>query len=187
MNPSSATGPIPRRRAHGISAALLIASFWLPSMTVSANQNPIKEAAMNQPMQLQSSYPVVVTGKLKESREFYARWFGFETVFEASWFIYLQAGGGQPWGLAFMSPDHPSKPPGPEAFNGKGVFLTFQVEDASAEFARLKAAGVRIAYPIKDEPWGQRRFGIFDPAGMWLDVVEQIAPATGFWDPYMKP
>jgi hypothetical protein len=44
---------------------------------------------------------------------------------------------------------------------------------------------VRIAYALKDEPWGQRRFGIVDPAGMWIDVVQQTEPAPGFWEPYM--
>ena len=187
MIPLSATSLPMQRGAWTFSLNLLTACFCLQFMTASANQNPVKETAMIPPVQLQSFYPVVVTDKLKESREFYSRWFGFEAVFAASWFIYLQAGGGQPWGVAFMSSDHPSKPPGPEVFNGKGVFLTFQVADAAAEFARLSAAGVRIAYPLKDEAWGQRRFGIFDPAGMWLDVVQQIEPAPGYWDPYMQP
>jgi uncharacterized glyoxalase superfamily protein PhnB len=72
-------------------------------------------------------------------------------------------------------------------FNGKGVFLTLQVADAAAEFQRLAAAGVRIAWPLRDEAWGQRRFGLVDPAGMWVDVVQQIDPAPGYWDAYMKP
>jgi IS30 family transposase len=40
-----------------------------------------------------------------------------------------------------MAPDHPSQPPGPEAFNGKGMFLTLQVANVTAEFERLKKAG----------------------------------------------
>jgi hypothetical protein len=36
-------------------------------------------------------------------------------------------------------------------------------------------------YPVKDEPWGQRRFGLFDPSGMWVDVVQQIEPVPGYW------
>jgi len=38
---------------------------------------------------------------------------------------------------------------------------------------------------MTDEPWGQRRFGVTDPAGMWVDVVEQIKPAAGWWEPYL--
>ena len=135
-------------------------------------------------MDLQSSYPVVVTEKLAESRDFYAR-LGFEVVFEASWFVYLTVSGDSSSGIAFMSPDHPSSPPDPRAFAGDGSFLTLQVEDASAAYEEVKKHGFKIDYDLRDEPWGQRRFGMVDPAGIWVDVVEQTEPAPRFWDPYM--
>jgi catechol 2,3-dioxygenase-like lactoylglutathione lyase family enzyme len=138
-------------------------------------------------MQLESAYTVVVTEKLAECRDFYVRWFGFEVVFEASWFVYLQAPGGGGHGIAFMSPDHPSRPPGPESFGGDGLLFTLQVSDAAAEFERLRAAGLEIDHPLTDEPWGQRRFGLEDPAGTWVDVVQQIEPEPGWWERYPPP
>ena len=138
-------------------------------------------------MQLKDAYPVIVTTRLAECRDFYSRWLGFQILFEASWFVYLASPGESPRGVAFMAPDHPSQPPGPERFSGEGMFLTFQVADAAAEFERLRAAGAPIAYPLRDEPWGQRRFALRDPAGTWLDIVEQIEPTPGFWDPYLRP
>jgi uncharacterized glyoxalase superfamily protein PhnB len=129
-------------------------------------------------------YAVIVTERHAECREFYVRWFNFQVVFEASWFAYLAATGDHGFGLAFMASDHPSQPPGPETFTGQGMFLTLQVEDAAAEFERLKREGISIAYPLRDEPWGQRRFAVRDPAGTWVDVVEQIEPRPGFWDEY---
>jgi catechol 2,3-dioxygenase-like lactoylglutathione lyase family enzyme len=136
-------------------------------------------------MKLEAAYPIIVTERLADCRQFYTRRLGFEIVFEATWFVYLQAPG-SPYGIAFMAPDHPSQPPGPETFTGHGMFLTLQVADAAAEFERLSQAGVTIAYPLRDEAWGQRRFGVVDPAGMWLDVVQQIEPQPGFWDPYIR-
>ena len=135
-------------------------------------------------MQLQTAYPIVVVprARLAACRDFYVRAFGFSVVFEASWFVYLASAGGGPHGVAFMADDHPSRPPGPETFNGQGMFLTLQVADAAAELERLQKEGVAIAYPLRDEPWGQRRFGLLDPAGMWLDVVEQVDPAPGYWE-----
>ena len=65
------------------------------------------------------------------------------------------------------------------------MFVTLQVDDAAAEHERLVSAGAPIAYPLRDEPWGQRRFALRDPAGTWVDVVQQIDPAPGFWDPYL--
>lgn len=134
-------------------------------------------------MNLEAAYPIIVTDKLADCRDFYVRLFGFQLVFEASWFVYLASGD---YGVAFMAPDHPSQPPGPEAFSGKGMFLTLQVADARAEFERLQETGVSIPYPLRDEPWGQRRFGLFDPAGTWVDVVQQTEPAPGFWDKYIQ-
>jgi len=138
-------------------------------------------------MHLMDLYPIIVTDKRVECRDFYVRWFGFQVVFEASWFVYLAATGERPFGIAFMAPDHPSRPPGPDVFSGKGMLLTLQVADAAAEFQRVKGAGLAIAYPLHDETWGQRRFAVTDPSGTWVDVIQQIEPAPGFWDKYLVP
>jgi uncharacterized glyoxalase superfamily protein PhnB len=136
-------------------------------------------------MHIKDLYAIVVTDKRVECRDFYVRWFGFQVVFEASWFVYLAASGDRDFGIAFMTPDHPSQPPGPEAFSGKGMLLTLQVEDAGAEFQRLKEGGLVMAHPLRDEPWGQRRFAVYDPSGTWVDVIQPIEPAPGFWDKYI--
>ena len=137
-------------------------------------------------MHIKDLYSVIVTDNRAECRDFYVKWFGFQVVFEASWFVYLVADRDHPFGIAFMAPDHPSQPPGPERFNGQGMFITVQVADAAAEFDRLSRSGLSIAYPLHDEPWGQRRFALYDPSGTWLDVIQQIDAAPGFWDEYLK-
>jgi catechol 2,3-dioxygenase-like lactoylglutathione lyase family enzyme len=134
---------------------------------------------------LVDSYPIVVTDSHRECRDFYMRRFGFEVAFEADWIVVLSGGGSRPTTLAFMHSSHPSSPPSPRAYDGNGTFLTLQVADATAEYERLKADGLRFDLELTDEPWGQRRFGVIDPAGMWVDVVEQIDPAPGWWDPYV--
>ena len=135
-------------------------------------------------MELQDFYPIVVTERVHECRDFYRRWFGLAVVFEASWFVLLGNTSGKA-SLAFMHPSHPSAPPGPEPFNGQGMCLEFQVADARAEYERFVRDGATIDLTLRDEPFGQRRFGLFDPAGVWIDVVEQVAPAPGWWDKYL--
>jgi catechol 2,3-dioxygenase-like lactoylglutathione lyase family enzyme len=132
-------------------------------------------------MRFLDRYPIFITPKIKECRDFYVKHLGFAVGFESSWIVYLQAeeGGAS---VAFMTPDHPSAPPGPEVYAGKGMCFELCVEDARAAHAELKARGLPIAYPLTDEPFGQRRFGFFDPAGVWVDVVEQIEPAQGYWE-----
>ena len=139
-------------------------------------------------MEIQSVYPLITTATLRETRAFYVRHFGFHVVFEADWVVMLSANEGGPICLGLMSPDHPSRPPGPETFDGRGMIITAQVADAAAAHERLRSAGAPIVYAPHnephDEPWGQRRFVTRDPSGTLIDVVEQIEPAAGFWEQY---
>lgn len=60
-----------------------------------------------------------------------------------------------------------------------------QVEDATLAYEAFSAAGA-ADYPLAREPFGQLRFGFFDPSGLWIDIVEQIEPAQDFWERYMS-
>jgi catechol 2,3-dioxygenase-like lactoylglutathione lyase family enzyme len=132
-----------------------------------------------------ASYPIVITDRLRECRDFYTRWFGFGVVFEADWIVVLSSAGDDVPSVAFMHSSHPSSPPDPAPHRGDGTFLTLQVEDAASEYERVTAAGLKCSLELRDEPWGQRRFAAIDPAGLWVDVVEQIEPAEGWWDQYL--
>ena len=79
-------------------------------------------------------YPIIVTDRMAVCRDFYVRHLGFEARFESSWFTWL-ASPDQSASIAFMTPDHPSAPPGPEAFGGTGLSLELEVEDAAAAHA----------------------------------------------------
>jgi catechol 2,3-dioxygenase-like lactoylglutathione lyase family enzyme len=133
-------------------------------------------------MRFVDRYPIIVTPRLRECRDFWTAHLGFAVAFEADWFILLQAEGAS---LAFMSPDHPSAPPGPEMFSGKGMCFELQVEDAAAAYEECRAAGLKPDYALAEEEFGQLRFGFFDPSGLWVDVVEQVEPAEGYWGRYM--
>lgn len=139
-------------------------------------------------MKVRDLYPLITTAKLAAVRDFYVTHFGFAVAFEADWFLYLVGegeDGARGATLAFMAPDHPSNPPGPEVFNGRGMILTIEVADVSAVHDRIKASGASIEYGPVREPWGQHRFMTRDPAGVMIDVVEQVEPDPGFWPQYM--
>lgn len=136
-------------------------------------------------MDLVDGYPLIVTDRFRECRDFYGRWFGFTVSFEADWIVVMASANGSVT-VAFMHSEHPTSPPSPGPHSGDGMFLTLQVADARAEFQRVVEAGLRCDLELTEEPWGQLRFGVVDPAGMWVDVVEQIEPAAGWWDPYLS-
>ncbi len=140
------------------------------------------------PMKVRDLYPLITTPALADVQDFYVTHFGFHVAFEASWFLYLVGAsedGTRGATLAFMHPDHPSNPPGPESFDGKGMILTIEMSDAATTYQRLLSEGAPIVHPLTDEAWGQRRFMTRDPAGVLVDIVEQIEPAAGFWERYV--
>lgn len=136
-------------------------------------------------MKIIDSYPLITVGNMRASRDFYVTHFGLGVVFESDWVTMLGNARLGRISIGLMTPDHPTNPPGPEIFDGKGMIVTIQVEDAAKARAALKEQGVHVFYDLKDEPWGQRRFTLTDPSGVIVDVVEQTEPQPGFWDRYM--
>jgi uncharacterized glyoxalase superfamily protein PhnB len=119
-------------------------------------------------------YPLVITEKLNECVAFYVEHFDFTIVFEQDWYVQLiQEKSGVE--LAFMVPNAENQPkelhPG---FAGSGIVLSFEVDDAKHEHERLSSKnGIEIIFELKDEEWGQRHFIVRDPAGIYVDVVQQ--------------
>jgi catechol 2,3-dioxygenase-like lactoylglutathione lyase family enzyme len=132
-----------------------------------------------------TAYPLITVKHLQGSRDFYLRHFAMVVIFEASWVVMLANGSAGRICLGLMSQDHPSSPRGPEVFDGRGMIMTFQVENVADLYARLKQADAPLVYDLTEEPWGQRRFMTRDPSGILIDVVEHIEPAPGFWDKYL--
>ena len=157
----------------------------LTLITAAVSAQTKKDSLPKNKTMYQDVYPVFITKDLKASKEFYIKWFGYKIIFESGFFILLTQDGEKPMNLGFLSEDHPSSPPSSPAMSAQaGVFLTLQVADAKSEYERLKKAGLKIHYHLKNEDWGQKRFGIIDPNGMYVDVVEQTEPKPGFWEKY---
>jgi len=56
--------------------------------------------------------------------------------------------------------------PGSMQGAGRGSFaISFQVQDADAEYERAKTLGVTIIKPLQTHPWGARSFWFRDPDG----------------------
>ncbi|MFF7446679.1 MULTISPECIES: VOC family protein [unclassified Streptomyces] len=61
-----------------------------------------------------------------------------------------------------------------------GLILAFTVASGLQEHEeRLRAAGVRITMPLRQEPWGERLFQVTDPNGVIVQFVEWAAPEHG--------
>lgn len=120
-------------------------------------------------------YPLTITKELKACAAFYTEHFDFTIVFEQDWYVHLvhQSSGAE---LAFMAPNSDNQPKALHpAFSGEGLVYGFEVEDAASEYERLKShKGIEVVTELKDEEWGQRHFILKDPAGIYVDVVQQL-------------
>jgi hypothetical protein len=54
------------------------------------------------------------------------------------------------------------------------IELVLYVDDARAVEDELRSRGVTIARELKDETWGHRSFGVDDPDGMRIWIIEVI-------------
>jgi len=119
-------------------------------------------------------YPLLHVRDVAASSRFYQDHFGFEAVFESDWYVQLR-GGTKGHELALITFDHQTIPPEGRQPTAN-LILSFEVEDAAVEAARLEQAGVTIVQPLRDEVFGQRHFIATDPNGILLDVITLIEP-----------
>ncbi|WP_084957295.1 VOC family protein [Thermoactinospora rubra] len=138
-------------------------------------------------MELTSFYPVVCTSRLRESHDFYTRLLGFETTFEADWYVSLRRPGPPAYELALLDHTHPTLPEGYRE-PARGLLLNFEVEDVDAEWERLVLReGLRPELELRSEDFGQRHFIVPDPNGVLIDVITPIEPAGAYRDQYVSP
>ncbi|GGK93596.1 glyoxalase [Planomonospora parontospora subsp. parontospora] len=136
-------------------------------------------------MRLTGFYPVICTTRLQESRDFYTRLLGFETTFEAEWYVSLRRSEAPGYELALLDPAHPTVPEG-YGVSARGLLLNFEVEDVDAEWDRLVAGeGLRPVLGLRSEDFGQRHFIVADPGGVLIDVITPITPTAEYAGQYV--
>ncbi len=126
-------------------------------------------------MNINSVSAAFTTDKVKESRDFYVRYFGAKVTFDCVWYVNLQFGN-ESSTLQFMSPQQPEQ----HLSNSTGLMYNFSVNDVDAEHKRLSDAGLEIIVPLEDHPWGDRGFATQDPNGISLYVYEDREPSEEF-------
>lgn len=118
----------------------------------------------------------IITDKIDETREFYTEVLGFGITFENDFYLLLHTPD-RSAELGFLLPNHPSQKKIFQApFQGKGVYLTIEVDDVDDVYREIREKGVPIEIELRDEPWGDRHFAIVDPNGIGVDIVTYTKP-----------
>jgi uncharacterized glyoxalase superfamily protein PhnB len=118
----------------------------------------------------------IITEKLQETKKFYTEVLNFGVSFENEFYLLLHTPN-QSAEISFLQPNHPTqKTIFQSEFNGKGVYLTIEVENVDEVYNQLKEKGVQMEIEIRNEPWGDRHFAIKDPNGIGIDIVTYTKP-----------
>ncbi len=128
-------------------------------------------------IEVQSMFPVMVTPQLDAVKTFYESIFGFTTVFyEKAFYLHLVSPNGAVQ-LGFLMPGHPTQPDFLHPLmNPDGYVISLEVQDAEKAYDFAKSQSLTVSLPLKEEVWGQYHFMVTDPAGIQVDVVQNIDP-----------
>lgn len=128
-----------------------------------------------------SFYPVLMVEDPVAAAEFYRRHFGFQTTFEADWYVSLCRGNHE---LALLDSNHGTVPPG-YGRTSAGVLLSVEVDDVDEEYRRLVVeAGLPPVLDIRSEAFGQRHFILAGPGRALIDVITPIEPEENHAEQY---
>jgi catechol 2,3-dioxygenase-like lactoylglutathione lyase family enzyme len=136
-------------------------------------------------MKITSYYPVLMTGDVAATAQFYREHFDFAALFESDWYVHLQHAQDARINLAILDGTHETIPAQGRGL-AAGMLLNFEVDDVDAVHARLRDAGLPILRSLRDEPFGQRHFITADPNGVLIDVITPIPPSAEFAAQYVE-
>jgi uncharacterized glyoxalase superfamily protein PhnB len=111
-------------------------------------------------MTISRAVPNIRSDRPAETRDFFVDLFGFEVAMDLDWVMTL------------ASPDHPAAQItiiSSDDMAAPGI--TVGVADVDAVHAKAVEQGLEIAYPLRDEAWGVRRFMLREPNGTVVNVV----------------
>jgi catechol 2,3-dioxygenase-like lactoylglutathione lyase family enzyme len=95
-----------------------------------------------------------------ETRDFFVDLLGFEVAMDMDWVVTLASPTNPSAQVSIIANDDPAAPG-----------ISVEVEDVDAVHAKALDQGLEIAYPLRDEEWGVRRFMLREPSGMTVNVL----------------
>jgi uncharacterized glyoxalase superfamily protein PhnB len=104
--------------------------------------------------------PNIKSDRPEETREFFVDLLGFEVAMDLGWVVTVVSPENRSAQVTIIGTDDPSAPG-----------LSVGVDDVDAVHARAVERGLEIAYPLRDEEWGVRRFMLREPSGTLVNVV----------------
>jgi catechol 2,3-dioxygenase-like lactoylglutathione lyase family enzyme len=107
--------------------------------------------------------PNIRSERPAETRDFFVNLFGFEVAMDMGWVVTVASPGNPSVQITIVGGDDMAAPG-----------ITVEVADVDAVHAKAVERGLEIAYPLRDEEWGVRRFMLREPSGTVVNVLSHI-------------
>jgi catechol 2,3-dioxygenase-like lactoylglutathione lyase family enzyme len=117
-------------------------------------------AAIEHGAMVSRAVPNIKSDRPAETRAFFVDLLGFEVVMDLDWVVTVASPTDRAAQVNIISNDDPAAPG-----------ISVGVADVDAVHAMAVEQGLEIAYPLRDEEWGVRRFMLREPSGMLVNVV----------------
>lgn len=104
--------------------------------------------------------PNIKSDRPAQTREFFVDLLGFEVAMDLGWVVTLVSPANRSAQVTIVGGDDPAAPG-----------ISVEVTDVDAVHARAVEKGFEIAYSLRDEQWGVRRFMLREPSGTLVNVV----------------
>jgi uncharacterized glyoxalase superfamily protein PhnB len=85
---------------------------------------------------------------------------GFEVTMDLGWVVTVAAPANRSAQVTIVGNDDMAAPG-----------ISVEVDDVDAVHARAVERGFEIAYPLRDEEWGVRRFMLREPSGTLVNIL----------------
>ena len=104
--------------------------------------------------------PNIRSDRPAETREFFVDLLGFEVAMDLGWVVTVASPTNSSAQVTIISNEDPAAPG-----------ISVEVANVDAVHTRAVEKGLEIAYPLRDEEWGVRRFMLREPSGTIVNVV----------------
>ncbi len=111
-------------------------------------------------MTVRRAVPNIKSDQPDETRDFFVDLLGFEVAMDLGWVVTVASPTDPAAQVTIIANDDPAAPG-----------ISVEVADVDAVHARAVDRGLEIAYPLRDEEWGVRRFMLREPSGTIVNVV----------------
>jgi len=120
-------------------------------------------------MSIRRVVPNIKSTSLGESRAFYVDLLGFKVGMDMGFIVTLVSPSNPTAQISLLRDEGNSSTP--------YAHLTIEVANVDEVHQRAIEHGLKILYPLTDEPWGVRRFCIADPNGTVLNIMNhKVSP-----------